>query len=163
MPLKTERLLVDALKPLAGAIKQRLVRHAQIGGQGFFVGCKAVILAGDINFFSREILHRMIRAVMTEFHFHGSAAGRECEQLMAETNAKNGNVVTDNFGNCGNRVVARLRIARTVGKKYAIGLQRDRRLCGCFGRQHGNAATALSQHAQNIVLHAIVVGDDMKF
>ena len=68
----------------------------------------------------------------------------------------------DELADRGDRVVARLRIAGAVGQEHAVGLQREHVGRGGLRRHHGHVAAALGQHAQDVVLDAEVVGDDVE-
>ena len=59
------------------------------------------------------------------------------------------------------RVGHRLGIARTVRQKDAIGLQREHIFGAGRCRNHGHAAALADQPAQDVVLDAVVVGDDV--
>ena len=61
------------------------------------------------------------------------------------------------------RVVAGLRVARAVGQEDAVGLRAPAPPSARRLRRHdGEAAAALGEHAQDVVLDAEVVGDDVE-
>jgi hypothetical protein len=74
-----------------------------------------------------------------------------------------------NTGNAGPRirgshdgVVAGLGVARAVGQEHAVGLQRQH-----VGRRRCAGTTVsrqprVGEHAQDVALHAVVVGDDVE-
>src|SRR6516162_10425959 len=72
-------------KALERAIEERAVRGHHSLRQGALVHRKAVVLTGDEHAPGLELLHRMIRAVVTELHFHGACTGGESEDLVPET------------------------------------------------------------------------------
>ena len=81
---------------------------------------------------------------------------------MAEADAEYGHVLCEDFLNCLDRVVARFWIAGAIGQEHTVGFQCQRVHRGGDCRQHGDLATALGQHAQDVVLNTVVVGDNMK-
>ena len=60
------------------------------------------------------------------------------------------------------RVVAGLGVARAVRQEDAVGLQREHRRRRRLRRDDGDAAAALGEQAQDVVLDAEIVGDDVK-
>ena len=122
MPLKTERGFVGARKTLQAAIEQAHMRDAAIRGQGFRIHCKTVILAGDHYAARIQVLHRVVRAMMTEFHLDGCSTTRQPHQLMTQANAEQRHALIQQLADGRYRVIARLRIAGAVGQKHAIGL-----------------------------------------
>ena len=83
--------------------------------------------------------------------------------LVAEADAEGRDAALDQLARRGDRVVARLRVARAVGQEDAVGLERQH-----FGAPASapartvTLAAALGQHAQDVVLDAVVVGDDVE-
>ena len=113
--LKTERGHIGAAYALQGSIKQGTVRRLQTGRQGFFVHREAVILTGDVYLFAVEVLYRMIRTVVTEFHLDGLGATGQSQQLMPQTNTERRNSLLGNFFDGFNRIITRLRITGAIG------------------------------------------------
>ena len=62
----------------------------------------------------------MVGTVVAKFHFEGFGTAGQSHDLMAQANAKGRNTGFDQLGCCRNGVIARLRIARTVGQKDAV-------------------------------------------
>ena len=60
------------------------------------------------------------------------------------------------------RIGTGLGIAGTVGQKNAVGLQRQHIFGAGLRRHHCHLAAFAAQHAQNVVLDAVVVGHHMK-
>ena len=75
---------------LQAAVKQRSVGCKHMRGQVFFVDGKTMVLAGDEYLLGRQVLNRVVGAVMAEFHFHGATAGCQGQQLMSQANPEYG-------------------------------------------------------------------------
>ena len=88
--------------------------------QSGFIHSKTVVLAGDHHNTGVQVLNRVVRAVVAMTHFHGLGAGGQCQQLVAQADTEYRNFGIQNFLDGRDRVVARLRIARTVGQEHAI-------------------------------------------
>ena len=72
-----------AVEPLAGAVVQRHVRDVAVGDHG-----EAVVLDRDEHAAGLHVLHRMVRAAVTEGQLERRVAEREPEQLVAEADAE---------------------------------------------------------------------------
>ena len=84
-------------------------------------------------------------------------------QLVAEADAEDRDAASvEDLADRLDRVVAGLRVAGAVGQEDAVGLQRQRLARRRLRRHHGDAAAALGQHAQDVALDAVVVGDDVE-
>ena len=77
--------------------------------------------------FVTVIEHRMIRAAMAELQLVRLAAKREPQDLMPQADPEDGTFPIS-FCTCASLQLERLRIAGTVGKKHAVGLERQRHL-----------------------------------
>ncbi len=75
--LKTEYGPIRNGNSLQAAIEQGAMRRLHSFRQTGLVNGKAVILASDQDLPRREILNRMVRAVMTELHLDRLRAKRE--------------------------------------------------------------------------------------
>ncbi len=116
-------------------------------GSDRLVDREAVVLAGDQHVAAGKFLHRVVCAVVAELHLDGSRAAREPEQLMAEADAENRNVGIQEFADCGDRVVARLRVAGTVGQEDAVGIERERIRGARLRRHHRHPAAVVGRAA----------------
>ena len=96
MSLEGKGRHIGACNALQGPVEERDVRWSQIRWQRFRINRKTVVLAGDEYLLCIEILDRMIRAVVTEFHLERLGARRESEQLMAETDSYVGTPAASN-------------------------------------------------------------------
>src|SRR5687767_8262459 len=64
MALETVGGPVGELNALQRTVKQGPMRRPDVSGEGGFIHGEAVVLAGDEDTAGRELLHRMVRAVM---------------------------------------------------------------------------------------------------
>ena len=94
---------------------------ATFAGQARAIDREAVIHRGDLDLAGREILDRMVGAVMALVHFHGPAAERDAEHLMAEADAEDRQPGIDQRADHRHRIFSgRRRIAGTVGEEHPI-------------------------------------------
>ena len=94
--------------------------NSDILGQAGFVDREAVILAANHHPAGREFLHRVIGAVMTEFHLFRFRARRQRQQLVTEANAEDRDPVVEKTPDRGNRVSTGFGVARAIGQEYAV-------------------------------------------
>src|SRR6202034_1452551 len=102
----------------------------------------------------------MVRAVMAEFQLERLAAQRESAQLVAETDAENRDAAgqpADIFDG----VRDRLGIARAVREKNSVRLQREDVFGGGFCRDYGHVAAVVDEKAQDVLLDAVIVRNDL--
>ena len=150
--------------PCSDAVEQRDVRRRAVRGQRRRIHGEAVVLAGDHHAAGVEILHRMVGAVVAELHLHGLRAGGEAQQLVAEADAEHRHAAcVEDLADRLDRVVARLRIARDrwTGTRRRASCASTSLRWGLRGH-HRHAAAAVGQHAQDVALDAVVVGDDVE-
>ena len=76
---------------------------------------------------------------------------------MSQANTKYRFFRCQNFLNGSNRVITRLRIARSIGQKYTIRIARQHFSSRRLRREHRQTTTTLRQHTQNIGFHAKIV------
>ena len=91
--LESEGRRAEQFNSLQGVVEQRAVRGAHLLGQALFVHREAVVLAGDHDLFAAQVLHRVIRAVVSELHFHGLRTGGEGQQLVTEADSEHRHLV----------------------------------------------------------------------
>src|SRR5438128_1538475 len=77
MALEAERGAISAREPLEGTVEERDMRRPQVPFDGRGIDGKTVVLAGDHYLAAVQVLHRVVRAVVTELHLHGLRAGSE--------------------------------------------------------------------------------------
>src|SRR5260221_17342 len=106
MPLETERRPVGARETLQAAVEQRHVRRLQIRRKRVRIDGEAVVLAGNDDRSARQILHRVVGAVMPELHFHGLRAGGKAHELVAEAEAERRSPGAEDFADRTGRVGA---------------------------------------------------------
>src|SRR2546425_669499 len=99
-----------------------------LDGRG--VDGEAVILRRDLDPAGREVLHRMVRAVVTERQLVGPAAGGEAQDLVAEANAEDRQAAQQRADRV-DEVGDRFGVPGTVGQKYPVGLELPQRLGRC--------------------------------
>ncbi len=103
----------------------------------------------------------MIRSAVPELQLVRLAAERQAQKLMAQANAEDRNFPYQ-LPNIPDLRFERLRIARSVGEKNTIGLQRQ----NVFGRSQrghdGRAASHLRQPPQNVLLDPEIVSHHVK-
>src|SRR5207302_1027294 len=121
-----------------------------------------VILTRDEHAAGIQVLHWMVRAVVAELHFHRARAAREPEYLVAETNAEDRQVALEQLAGGADRVLAGLRIARTIRQEYAIRRERLHFLRARLRRHDGHAAAEIGEQPQDIALDAEIVGHDVQ-
>ncbi len=98
---------------------------------------------------------------MTELHLHRTRAAGQAQQLVAQADAVGGDAGVDDLADGGDGVIAGLRIAGAVGQEHAIGLHGKHLGGGGLGGHHGDLAAAIHQHAQDVALHAEIVGQHL--
>ena len=79
-----------------------------------------MILRGDHHLTGLEILYRMVGAMMPVAQFHGAGTGSQSQQLVAEADTEHWNISGKERVDGGNRIVARSRIARSVGQEDTV-------------------------------------------
>src|SRR5690348_10188919 len=101
----------------------------------------------------------MVRAVMSEFQFEGAAAEREPAKLMSQADAENGHAPKE-LANAFDRVKNRLGIAGTIREENPVRLQRQDIAGRSLRGHHRDIASVIDQQAQNVLLDAVIVGDN---
>src|SRR5690349_5749772 len=121
MPLKTERGTIGPCEPLEGTVEQGYMGRPQVSADRRGIDGEAVVLARDDDLTRVEVLHRMVRPVVTELHLQRLRPGGEAHQLVAEADAEHRDARrVEDLADRLDRVVARLGIARAVGEEYAV-------------------------------------------
>src|SRR5207245_1155523 len=120
----------------------------------------AVILRGNLDFASGEVLYGLIGATMAEFKFEGLSAQRLSQDLVSETNPKNRHPALDEIAHSLDGVTKRRRVARPIGEENPRGFVSES-LSGRGGSRHNLGLEAmLAQTTQDVVFHPIIVCDD---
>ena len=137
---------------------------AALAGRDFAIERKTMVHRDDLDLVGREVLDRMVGAVMTLLHLKRARADRQPEHLVAETDAEDRNPRGEQALDRRHRIAAGLGgIARPIGKEHAVGLQREHVLGGGGRRHHRDRAAAIGEQAQNVALDAVVDRDDPEF
>ena len=118
-----------------------------------------VVLHRDFYFPGGEVHHRVIAAVVAEFQLEGPAPQGQSENLVPETDSKDGHS-PDQLSYVLGGVFERLGVSGAVREKYAVRLsgQHLRRRSGCGNHRH--QATLFHQLAQDVLLDSKIIGDD---
>src|SRR3954468_9324416 len=90
-------------------------------GEGGGIDGEAMVLRRDLDLAGGQILHGVVRAVMTERQLVRPATGGEAEDLMAEADAEHRNA-PDESAHGIDEVRDALGIARAVREEHAVGL-----------------------------------------
>src|SRR2546423_1573783 len=163
MALKAECGPIGSRDALQAAVEKGDMRYADVLRERRGVDGEAVILAGDQHLTGFLVEHGMVGAVMAELHLHRPRARCQAEELMTQADAERRRAGFDDLAYRGYRVVARLRIAGTIGEKDAVGFHREDVAGGRLRRDDGQPATALRKHPKDVVLDAVVVRDNVEF
>src|SRR6516164_11019309 len=113
-------------EPLERAIEERAVRGDDALGERLLIHREAVVLTRDEHTAGFQLLHRMVRAMVAEFHLHGARAGGEAEDLMAETDAEHREVSLQEALRGLDGIRAGLGISGAVREEDAVGLECER-------------------------------------
>jgi hypothetical protein len=97
---------------------------------------------------------------MSELQLVRFASDRETEQLVSEADAED-RLPADQFADVRHLRLQRLRVARAVGEEDAVGIEGEDILGGGQRGDDGDAAARLHEAAQDVVLDAEIVGDDV--
>src|SRR4051812_28631963 len=89
MPLETECRPVGPRHALEGTVEERDVRRPKVVLYRRGIDGEAMVQARDDHAAGVEILHRMVRAVVAEFHLQRLSPRCEAHELVAEANAEN--------------------------------------------------------------------------
>ena len=121
---------------------------------------KSMILRGDFDFAGFQILDRLVGAAMAKFELEGFSAEGLAQNLVPQAYPKNRDAVADQVAHGLDGVAEGRRVARSVGKKNAGRLERQRLRGGGGGRNDLHPETMLAQTAQDVVFHPEVEGDN---
>src|ERR1700682_4657022 len=83
-----------------------------------------MIMRSDLNLAARQLLNRMIPAMVAEFQLEGLASESDAGELMSQANSKNW-LASHQAPNVVDRISAWFGIARAVRQKHSVGLQRQ--------------------------------------
>ncbi|MNN22188.1 hypothetical protein D3C81_1355370 [compost metagenome] len=138
------------------------MRDAHVGRQRGRIHGETVILRRNHHTTIIHVLDRMVRAMVAELHLEGLGAHGQRHDLVTQADAEGGDTACDELARGGHGVVARLGVAGAVGQEDAVRIQRQGVGGAGLGRQHRDLAAALGQHAQDVELDAVVIGDHVE-
>src|ERR1017187_1271375 len=151
MPHAFERIVVQIyVRQLNFALRKRI-----------WIDGKIVVMCGDFDLSARQLLHRMIPAMVAELQLEGLASQSNARELMPQTNPEDW-LPSHQPPNIVDRVSTRLRIAWPVRQEHAVWLQRQYVLRRRLRRDHRHLAAISAQFAQDVLLDAEVVGNDVE-
>src|SRR5260370_37127910 len=122
---------------------------------------ETVIWSRDGHFAGAQILYRLVGAAMAELQLKRRSAEREAENLMAETDPED-RPFTHQIMHGFVGIWQGRRIARTIGEKNPIWIQRQRFVGACGCRDNSNFKAFLAQEPKDVFLDAVVVRRDSK-
>src|SRR5208283_1300311 len=103
----------------------------------------------------------MVAAVVAELEFESFPAERDSNQLMPQTNAKDGLAPHEPPYRI-HGISTRLRIARTIRQKHSVRLQSQHVLRQSLRRHYRHPASLAAQFTQNILLNSKIISHYMK-
>lgn len=84
---------------------------------------EAMVLRGDFALAAYYVFNRVIQAAVAVVHFKSWDIVCECQQLVAEANAKQGYVCRQNLFYCFNCIIHRGRVAGAIANEIAVGVK----------------------------------------
>src|SRR5262247_3208647 len=149
-------------QPFAGAVVEvEMRRLPPVRRHRRRVDGEAVVLRGDLDLAGGDVLHWVVRAVVPERQLVRPAAGREAQDLMAQAYAEDRHA-PEKPADRLDQIRHALGVARPVGDEHAVRLRledlRGRRRRG----HHRHVAADRAELAQDVVLDAAIVGDDLE-
>ncbi|MND98458.1 hypothetical protein D3C80_908100 [compost metagenome] len=162
MVLDAEDRLVLDRDAAVGAVEQADVGFDHGVGQAVAVHGEAVVHRHDLDLAGRQILDRMVGAVVALLHLDRLGAERDGQHLVTQADAHQRLAAGDQLLDLGHSVFAgRGRITRTVRQDHAVGIAGQDVLGRGGGRNHGDLGARRGQGAQDVALHAIVHDHDI--
>src|ERR1043165_6012191 len=107
-----------------------------------------MVLRGDFDAPSLQVLDRLVAAPMAEFEFEGFSAEGLAENLVPQANPKQREAAVHEVPGRLHGVIERRGIAGAVGKKHARRLEAQRFRSGSSGRDDLHLKAMLAQPAQ---------------
>ena len=118
-------------------------------------------MRGDLDLAGEEILHRMVRAVVAKLQLEGLPAECDAAKLVAQANAEDGHP-TGEITNVFMRVRYGLWVAGAIRKEDTVRTQREDIFRGSVGRNNGDVAVVVDKQAENVLLDAEVVSNNLE-
>src|SRR5258706_4026290 len=111
----------------------------------FGIDGKAVILGGNLHSAACQIFHRLVPSAVAEFQLKCFAAESLTENLMAQADPENWNVVFDQVRNGFDRITERRRISRSGGEANSCRFALKRVFGGSRRRHNADLEPMLAQ------------------
>ena len=89
-------------------------------------------------------------------HFEGRNIVCQSQQLMTETNSKNGFIFFEDLSQCVNRIIHRRRIARPVRNEITRWIEFFYIVKLCFCREHFHKHTAVDHTFQDMLFDTVI-------
>ncbi len=125
-----------------GVVIEIHVRDLDLGGQARFRNRKPVVMRRYLDLAGRQVLDRLVPAAVAELELVCVAAERLPDKLVPEADAEHRRLGFGKLADLVNDAGHRSRIARAVGKKYAVGLQGHHVFRRGISRHDRHAASA---------------------
>ena len=154
-----ERLVAQAFERLV--VEVDVGELDLVGVDGVGIDGEVVVVGGDFDFAGGVVANGMVAAVMAELELVGFAAEGESAELVAQADAEDGHAA-HHVADGADGVVDGLGVAGAVGEEDAVGLEGEDVSGGGFGGDDGDAAVFAAKHAQDVLLYAEVVGDNVE-
>src|ERR1700691_5038415 len=120
-----------------------------------------MVMPRNLDLAARQLLHRMISAMMAKFELKGLAAERDAGQLMPQANPED-RLASHESPNVIDSVSTGLGITGPGRQGNSVRLQCKYVLRRGLRRNDGPLAALSAQLAQNVLLDAEIIGDHMK-
>ena len=160
--LDGEHRLAGDAQAAIGTVEQRDMGLFDALGQRLGIHRKAVVHRDDFHLAGREVLDRMVRAMVALMHLFSLCANGKAEHLVAEADAEDRQVGLDEVLDDRNGIFARRgRVSGAVGQEHAIRLQRQDVFSRSLGRNDGDLAIETGKQAQDVALDAKIDADDV--
>src|SRR5215469_3642761 len=121
MVLHRKNRLADNPKSFIAVVEERDVSDFEPRWKRVGVHDKAMVLAGDFDLAALQVFNRVVGAAVASRHLACLPAERQCQQLVAETDAENRLSRGDQLAQYWHRIGrSRRRVARTVRQEDPV-------------------------------------------
>ena len=122
------------------------------------IDTETMILRRNLNPPGCEVHHRLVAPVMAEFELISLSTQGQTQNLVSQTDTEQGDF-SHQSGDIVLSIGHRIRVARTVRQENAIRLEAQDFCRRRVGRHNPHPTARLNQMAQDVELHAKIVGD----
>ncbi len=123
---------------------------------------EAVVHRNDLDLAGGVVLDWVVGAVVSLVHLLGPGTERQCQHLVAEAYAEDGDVRLEKVLNDRHGIFARRgRVARAVRQEDAVRLERQDFLGARLSRDDGDTAVQVGEEAEDVALDAVVESHDV--